>query len=565
MQLAAQADPPGYGLSPSYSPPTRRSSKLLVAGVAMASAGVIAVSPVAPPMPTIQDVSERAAQAAVQLTAAANPLLVWGQTIADTFGSLDTLTRDATTATLNLADALSTGYIFQEAVSALVQNILNPGPLLNEFINFSSKYGPTITTAISGTFERLQLAVAEFPTAVIESLTYLSQGQFVEAFSKINGWFVLRVLGGVQPLIPILSIPAQFVDALPGTYALPKLLDVVSEFAVTKAIFEPFLGGILQSMEVLDAARQALVDGNIGDAIVHLVNLPAKALNALLNGMTPAGTDSEWQGLLDRGLVTYLTVTLPTQIANAIKPPAPADPTLTSFGATGPSEFRFGGDIVPINLVDKAEGEGLGAGEGAAEGTDEGAGEGTGEGAGEAAGEGTGEGAGEGTETGAGESTSEGPEGTDAGAGEGAGEGSGEGAGEGSGEAAGNTDSGSTSSGTTTGSGSGTTTGSNAGTGSNTSGISTSRGAGSGSTTGTGTTGSSTGTTGGSGTTGSGSGGTSATTGGAASGSTSGTASGDTSGSTSGTASGTGSSGSGSSNSSSGSSTGGGSGSSSNK
>ncbi|WP_082950539.1 hypothetical protein [Mycobacterium sp. 1164985.4] len=541
----------------------------------MASAGVLAVSPVTPPMPNIQDVQERAAQAAVQLTAATNPLLVWGQTIADTFGSLDQLTRNSTTATLNLADALGTGYIFQEAVSALVQNILNPGPLLNEFMNFSSKYGPTITTAISGTFERLQLAVEQFPTAVIESLTYLSQGQFVEAFSKINGWFVLRVLGGVQPLIPILSIPAQFVDALPGTYALPKLLDVVSEFAVTKAIFEPFLGGVLQSMEVLDAARQALVDGNIGDAIVHLVNLPAKALNALLNGMTPAGTTSEWQGLLDRGLVTYLTVTLPNQIANAIKPPAPADSTLASFGATGPSEFRFGGDIVPISLGDKADDEGLGAGEGAGEGTGEGTGEGVGEGAGEGAGEGTGEGEG----TGAGEGTGEG-EGTDTGTGDGAGAGEGTGtgegagtgdgtgtgegtgAGEGSGEAAGNSNTG------TTGSGSGTTTGSNTGTGRNTSGISTSRGAGSGNTTGSSTGG----TTGGSTTTGSGSGSTSGTTSGgatgSASGSTTGTASGGATGSASGNTSGTASggttgstSGTGSTGSGSGSSTGSGSGS----
>ncbi len=78
MQLAVQADPPVYGPSPSYSPSTRRGSKLMVAGVAMASAGAIALSPVSP-MPDIQEVSERAAQAAaVELTAATNPFVVWG-------------------------------------------------------------------------------------------------------------------------------------------------------------------------------------------------------------------------------------------------------------------------------------------------------------------------------------------------------------------------------------------------------------------------------------------------------------------------------------------------------
>ncbi|GAT07550.1 hypothetical protein [Mycolicibacterium novocastrense] len=147
-------------------------------------------------MPTVQDVQERVAHAAVQLTAASNPLLVWGQAIANTFGSLETLTGDATNANLNLLRELSTGYIFREAANVLILNTLNPGPLLDQVLNFNSNFGPVITSALEGTFEGLRLAAEQFPGVITESLTHLSKGEFFEAFSKVNGWFVLRVLGG---------------------------------------------------------------------------------------------------------------------------------------------------------------------------------------------------------------------------------------------------------------------------------------------------------------------------------------------------------------------------------
>lgn len=67
----------------------------MVAGVAMASAGVIAVSPVSPPLPNIEDVQERVSQAVVQLTAATNPLVVWQQTIAASLTNLQALATGA--------------------------------------------------------------------------------------------------------------------------------------------------------------------------------------------------------------------------------------------------------------------------------------------------------------------------------------------------------------------------------------------------------------------------------------------------------------------------------------
>ncbi|WP_264001613.1 hypothetical protein, partial [Mycolicibacterium gadium] len=414
----------------------------MVAGVAMASAGVIAVSPVAPPMPTVQDVQERVTQAAVQLTAATNPLIAWQQTIANTFASLDTLIDGSSLATDNLVGALSTGYIFQEVANVLIQNTLNPGPLLDEIINFNSNFGPVIDTAITDTIDRLTLAAQQFPEVLTNTLTYLSQGQFVESFSEINGWFVLRVLGGVRPLIPILDIPGNFAAALPGVEKLDDLLKVVSEFALTKAIFEPVLGGILQSAELLDAARAAFGEGDYVDAVSNLANIPVLGFNALVNGMTPAGTTSEWQGLLDRGLVSYLAVTFTNLIANAIKPPVPVDTLAFRANDTlepqAPTDYSFGGKTYTfensaVGLDNSGAGDGAGAGDGSGSGagTGDGAGAGDGTGSGAGAGDGTGSGAGDGTGVGAVDDSDDGED---------AGSGDGEGAGSGDGEGAGNDD-----------------------------------------------------------------------------------------------------------------------------
>ena len=339
MQLAVHADSPVYDFSPSHSPSSRRSTKFMVAGVAMASAGVIAVSPVTPPMPNIQDVQERVSQAVVQLTAAANPLVVWQQTIATSLTNLQALATGSQGAFGALGQQLATGAIFQEIANVLVLNTLNPGPLLDQILNFQTRFGPTIELALNNTLTGLNTAASQLPGVLQESLTYLSQGQFVEAFSKINGWFVLRVLSGIRPLIPILSIPAQFVGALPGVDRLDNLLDVVSEFALAKAIFEPLIGAALQTAEIFDATRAALTAGDIETAANELVNLPARVANALLNGITPAGTTAQWQGLIRGGLGTYLLVTLPTQITAALTPPAPA-PVAPS---AGPASASFGG------------------------------------------------------------------------------------------------------------------------------------------------------------------------------------------------------------------------------
>jgi hypothetical protein len=95
------------------------------------------------------------------------------------------------------------------------------------------------------------------------------------------------------------------------------------------------------------------------------VNLPARVTNGLLNGITPAGTTAQWQGLIRGGLGTYLLVTLPNQIATALTPPAPV--VNNALAESGPTAFSFGGDTLtistgpegggPVGGIDSQEGD----------------------------------------------------------------------------------------------------------------------------------------------------------------------------------------------------------------
>lgn len=346
MQLAYQADPPAFDLAPGRPRSTRRSTKFMVAGVAMASAGVIAVSPVTPALPDLQ---ERAAHAAVALTAATNPLIVWQETITATMESLQTLGVGISESVPALLGAISNPEIYLELVNIIAQNTLNPIPLLTEIVNFPTNYGGVIDTALTDTIEHLTNTVMKFPTVLINTLRYLAEGQFVEAFAEADVYFVLDFLGALRPMIPLFSIPSDFLASLPGAERLPALLDVVSEFAVAKAAIAPFLTAVAQTAEIFDATRIALTAGDFQSAAIELVNLPAKVLNAFVNGYTPGFATGAWPGLINGGIVDYLTVTLPNQIAAAL---TGSVATATTTGAQGsPSDFSLSNDTVLVDVV----------------------------------------------------------------------------------------------------------------------------------------------------------------------------------------------------------------------
>ncbi|MGV0718093.1 hypothetical protein ABQE93_22080 [Mycolicibacterium sp. XJ662] len=318
--------------------------------MAMASAGVIAASPVAPTLPALPDIQARAAHA-VELAAATNPLIVWQQTITETMGSLQNLGVGISEAVPALLQGISNPEIYLEFVNIVALNTLNPVPLLTELVNFPANYGGVINTAFTDTLERMTTTAAMLPEVVFNTLRYLAAGQFVEAFAEADVYFVLNVLGAMRPLIPLFSIPSEFVASLPGAERLPALLDVVSEFAITKAAIAPFLTAVAQTAEIFDATRIALAAGDVPSAVVELVNLPAKVFNAFVNGYTPGFATGAWPGIINGGIVDYLTVTLPKQIADALTGPVEAANSIAAQGA--PTEFNLDAETVTVNLASR--------------------------------------------------------------------------------------------------------------------------------------------------------------------------------------------------------------------
>jgi hypothetical protein len=358
VQLALRAD--SYGDDPFRSPSNRRGTKALVAGVAVASAGIIAVNPVTPALPDIQE-------RAVQLSAFANPLLEVQDTLGDTVTNLLKLGTNSGSALTQLGQSLVNPGLYAEFAEFVSSNALNPLPLLTELVNFPSNYGQLILEGNQASFTALQTALANLPTKLQNTINYLGQGQFVEAFSEMNIWFLVELLERPgRPLFPLFAIPGDIAASLPGGERLSIIFDTLltrgTATNITKALLAPPITAVLQAAEILDDARAAIQAGDNETAVGLLVNMPIKVVNAFVNGFVPDfPTRSTFPGILsDGGLFDYFMVDLPKAIATALtaQPQAPAAtlaaPAATALAPVAATDVSVGGGETVALTVDTA-------------------------------------------------------------------------------------------------------------------------------------------------------------------------------------------------------------------
>lgn len=337
MQLALRADSTECGYESGGSPSRR--TKLLVAGVAMASAGVLVVNPVMP-SPAVSDIREMA----VELSALANPLTEWQQTIANTFTSLNRLSTDVAAAQATLAQALSNPAVHAELTDMIIGNLTNPLPLLTALANFPSNFGPTILAGLEDMSAAQQEAFATLPTVLLNSANHLAQGQFLEAFSEINVWFLVNLLSDSrQGALGLFAIPGDFADSI-GAAPLARVFDALINRGMVgnlgRALLAAQVTSTIQLAQILDSTRAALQAGDFETALSELINMPAKVTNAFLNGYDPGfETDPQFPpqtfpGLLhQQGFLSYFAVTVPKAIAGALAP-APATTPLAAAPTT---------------------------------------------------------------------------------------------------------------------------------------------------------------------------------------------------------------------------------------
>lgn len=267
------------------------------AGVALVGSSVIAVAPLAPPVPEAQ--APAVSHAVVQLTAQINPVEAWLQVLAQTIGNSEALIER-----------------IAENPLPILSNIAENQALTAEFLaGFAAKYVDGLGTALEGV-----------PAAVEAALAQIASGDIV------NGWSTLVLTVTITPFIqPIFGLFGELA-ALPGVLSNPlqNATDVVASISslatlfplvsVITGVFGPVLQLGVTAQEVYDALQ---VD-DVEAAISALVDFPADLVNTTINGNEVLGTG----GLLGEAGIINAVLTLRETIASVITPP-PVPPSAT--------------------------------------------------------------------------------------------------------------------------------------------------------------------------------------------------------------------------------------------
>lgn len=350
MQLALRADSADCDSTSQHAASPTRSTKFLVAGVAMASAGVIAVNPViaTPAMPDVR-------AAAVELSAFANPITEWQKTFTNTFAALGALGTGVSASTAALTQALSNPAV--QAQFAGMFTGLNPQRIQNALTALPG-FGGRLGSAATGFAGQFQEALAALPGVLQISAGLLAQGKFLESFAEVNYWFLtaglsdfrgqmldaFRVPGdfldsiGLEPLARILGTSWMVTSAPGAQIAGPGLLSRAVIGNLARALLGPPVTAMFQTMEIFDAFGAAVQAGDIQTALSELINAPAKIVNAFVNGYIPAfvgdpdgpfppGPGQTFPGLLSpTGTFDFFFRQVPEEIAKALQFPRPAPP-----------------------------------------------------------------------------------------------------------------------------------------------------------------------------------------------------------------------------------------------
>ncbi|QYL21851.1 hypothetical protein [Mycolicibacterium diernhoferi] len=364
MHLAVSADSPVRDV-PSRGAAASHRVKFMVAGVAVASAGALAVNPVVatPAMPTLTDIRSAAA---VELSAFENPLEVLAATISKTVGLTAGLGGDVIQASGQVLRGLGNPALHAEFAAFVRSTLSNPLVIAGEVVRAPFEYGGRLLAAVQDLVGANLAALAHLPGVLQKSLTFVSQGRFLEAYGEINTWFLVDVLGdGRATLLDAFAIPGDFADAI-GAHALARVFDSVLNRNTVgnlgRALLGPLVTAIIQTTEILDATRGALASGDLAGVASALLNAPAKIANAFINGYVPEFTvDPQWPpqvfpGLLsERGTLDFFLVQIPKAIAAALAPPAPAVAplALAADEVTVPSvtSTSFGSDNNAVTLA----------------------------------------------------------------------------------------------------------------------------------------------------------------------------------------------------------------------
>jgi hypothetical protein len=298
-----------------------RANRLLVAGAALAGAGLIAVNPVAPTLPNVQ-------HRAVQLTAGEED---WAQVLATAEDNLTTLESEAATANSDLSSVVGTELSgFETVISSAItgtesglQNSIEGGWWGDDDGFVFGLFGGSVTDPDTG--------VTETGSTLQEITTALDQGNLLNAFSYFDTWSLETVDHTLFPLlsplvtefnddtgVTTLSIPDQLLQTFTNEYT--SFVSYSDLKALLNAVSSPELSVAFGLSADLDGIATDVSSGNIDQALTDIGNLPSDLTGDLLNGWTdPVAGSEAFTGLLNGGsLLEELLVNLPEQFVTAL-------------------------------------------------------------------------------------------------------------------------------------------------------------------------------------------------------------------------------------------------------
>jgi hypothetical protein len=309
VQLAISPDTTDGAVGSGPPSPATRLRPYLAAGVAIVGASLIAVNPVGPPVAAIQE-------RAVQLAS------LGADEIGDGLGTA-AQGIPADIATLNPFSEWTNvlGTAFDNVGQIGDQILADPFPILSQSLTNQLGYADTISTSLQAVGQTLdQFVTGDGAYDLVPTLqgafADLAAGDVTGAAADINSILTSVTIGPALDLEPALEIPGEITTNLNN--AVQSLLDPLTVL---------ILGLVSTPEGVIDTlgnSGQAFVDaagaGEPLQALSALINTPAEAVGALLNGVPDQG----YVGLIEpaAGFLQTLAVDLPQTIAQALGAPA---------------------------------------------------------------------------------------------------------------------------------------------------------------------------------------------------------------------------------------------------
>ncbi|BBY62885.1 hypothetical protein [Mycolicibacterium helvum] len=224
------------------------------AGVALLGASVIAISPLAPPMPGVQAMQRTVSSIGVELSASVNPIQNWIQVFQTSAANLGALGQQ-------IADS--------------------PAPILSQIVANQIASLKALQTALHNDASNIKQIFDSIPGAIATARGQLQSGDITGAFDTINNTVVVPLALSLVTVVSDSTVPlVNTVNNFAKAFAtLPNTV-----FQVVLPMTFPLLSTINAAVQGVQDVYDGVVANDPGAVVNTLVNLPANLVNGFLNG-----------------------------------------------------------------------------------------------------------------------------------------------------------------------------------------------------------------------------------------------------------------------------------------